>query len=179
MSWKRDSANERRDMEKVKPWIIGKLRLDNLEEANLQQQREEDIDLIGTRESRTIPIEVKIRHEIYGDFLLETISNTTTKSKGWIYKSQAELLIYIIMKKGHLTGSILIMGGLQRWWKTEGIYRGYPEKLGKTDELYKTRNVAIPWKDIPPDILIYHNSHNAVNDYFNYHKSGMPNWKEE
>ena len=166
MSWNKNFSDERRDMEKVKPWIIGKLRLDNLEEANLQQQREEDIDFIGTRKNRTILIEVKIRYKAYEDFLLETISNITTKSKGWIYRCKAELLTYMILENNILNGTILIMPKLRQWWVSKGIYQNYTEKLGKTNGIYKTSNRAIPWKDIPQNIIIYTKNYNAINEYF-------------
>ena len=141
---------------KVELWLIDKLKLDKLEDANIVDQVENDIDLIGWVSGRRIAIEVKIRHKDYGDFLLEETSNTTTKSKGWIYKSQAELLVYAIIENESLTFiNILDLSALREWWIREGIYHNYSEWFGGTDNLYETLNYAIPWKDIPRDIIFF------------------------
>lgn len=167
MSWNKDWSDERRDMPKVVPEIISKLKLDDLKDASLTDQKENDIDLIGRRFGRDITIEVKIRYKDYGDFLLETKSNTTTGSDGWIYKSQAEILVYaIIEKKSPPSINILNLPKLRAWWLETGIYRGYPEKLGKTDGLYETSNQVIPWQDISLDIIIYRKGYNSVDAYF-------------
>ena len=154
-------------MEVVKPWLIGKLQLEDIREASYEEQREHDIDLWGEREGKWIPIEVKIRATDYPDLLIETVSNTTTHSEGWIYKSNAKILAYVVVKDGALVkGSLYKLDDLRKWWLTDGVYQNFPEKYGRTDGLYKSKNRATPWKAIPVDCLLYGPKFNAIDDYF-------------
>jgi len=166
MSWKTDLGKERRDIEKVKPWLMAKLRLDELLDASDADQREKDIDLYGLIGERRIPIEVKIRYKHYPDLLIETVSNIATRTRGWIHRSRAELLVYVFLKKKSITeGYIYNLKELRDWWMKVGVYDNYPRKYGKTDNLYETENRAVPLNRIPLDTLIYSPKYNLIDDY--------------
>jgi len=138
-------------------WLEGKLNLDEVEESTPTQQKEEDIDLWVKCNNKTKSVEVKLRRKEYKDILLETISNITKKTPGWLYKSNADYLAYLFCIDGKITkGYVGDMKTISYWYQGEGIYKGYPIKYGNTAIGYKTQNRAVPENHIPFEAWIYH-----------------------
>jgi len=176
VGWDESFSRERQDIGIVEFWLIKTLKLDGITSSSLSQQKYMDIDLIAEKNLEPIPIEVKIRYEDYGDFLLETVSNTSTHSLGWIYATKAELLAYVVvdrLEREVRKGYILNVKELRKWWIKEGRYLVFPKKYGKTDGLYETLNYAIPWKKIPLNIFIYAPNYDYVKEYF-----GESDWEK-
>lgn len=150
--------NERNATPYVIEWIQKTLNLPILMEVNDYAQKELDIDLYAPlEEGEFLTFENKIRFKEYNDVLIETVSNMNTLSEGWIYASKADYLVYVfylnkIIKKGY----IFNLPKLREWWEKTGRLTKYPIKYGKTSDLYKTQNVAVPERDIPLDCVIYH-----------------------
>lgn len=149
----------------VKHWLESKLPIYEIQDTSPRQQKEDDIDFTGRKLNReVVTFEAKIRRELYDDILIETVSNTTRGSPGWIYTCKANCLVYVFLIDGTIKkGFIFDMPALREWWKTTGFYKGYPKRYGKTGNLYKTENRVVPEKDIPSNIIIYHPTYGLMN----------------
>ena len=158
-------AQERRDMPIVKRWLESKLPIYETQDTSPRQQKEDDIDFTGRKlNGEVVTFEAKIRYKLYNDILIETVSNTTTGSPGWIYVSKADCLIYVFLIDDKVQkGFIIKMPDLREWWKTTGFYKEYPKRYGKTGSLYRTENRVVPEKDIPSNIIIYHPTYGLMN----------------
>lgn len=153
----KDHGDERRDTPIVQEWVAKILGLYDIEEADITSQKA-GIDFFAKANGGIkYSFEDKIRYTYYDDVLIETISNMNTLSKGWIHYSKADFLSYPFIIDGTIKkGYIFDLPKLQAWWKAHGRNIKYPIKYGKTSNLYKTQNVAVPEKDIPLDCVVYH-----------------------
>jgi len=165
-----DQLQERRDMPIVIQWLRSKLSIYNIQDASQRQQKEDDIDFTGHKQNGDIvTFEAKIRRKLYDDILIETVSNTTKGSPGWVYVSKADVLVYVFLIDYEIVkGFIIDMKSLKAWWKNNGRHKGYPIRYGKTSDskgnlLYKTRNHAVPERDIPSSTFIYHPTYGLIN----------------
>ena len=165
-----DHTQERRDMPIVKLWLRSRLSIYNIEDATPRQQKEDDIDFTGHKlNGDIITFEVKIRRKLYDDILIETVSNTTKGSRGWIYVSKADVLVYVFLIDGKIVrGFIIDMQILRKWWEDKGCHMDYPIKDApnydkKGNLIYTTRNRAVPEKDMPLSMVIYHPTYGLIN----------------
>jgi len=143
---------ERSDMPKVIEWLNTQLDLISIREATREEQKK-DVDLVLTTSKALRTVEVKIRYSDYNDFLIEVVSSHTKNTKGWIYKSKADLLVYIIIKNNKIvSGRIMNFVKLRKWWDTDGWLLNLPEIRGTTKTSrfsYSSINYAVPWSTIP------------------------------
>lgn len=142
----------------IKQWLLDNLSgLLTINEATKAQQSD-DIDLVLVTKKRKINAEVKIRYKDYNDLLIETVSSITRKTKGWIYRSKADLLIYAVIKRNKVIScKILNLPSLQEWWDEEGAWCNYPTKTAKTMGYgfkYETENKAVPWTAVPASCIL-------------------------
>jgi hypothetical protein len=150
----RDFIQERKDIEIVKIWLNNNHLVDTIRDATDFEQMEQDIDFHGSLYGELHSFEVKHRHSIYPDFLVETLSNIEYRTAGWIIKSQADKLVYVFLIKNIIKKAFIMnLPKLKAWWLNEGRYNNYPIRKGKTDNLYETENRAVPLGDIPNDII--------------------------
>jgi len=155
--FREDLNNEREDTPAVIEWVSKILRLSNVHNVSERIQKERDIDFHGSTKKQTHTFENKIRYKEYDDVLIETISNMNKLSPGWIYASEADYLNYVFLDNGIVKkGYIFDLPKLQEWWNRYGKNVKYQIHYGKTSDLYKTQNVAVPEKHIPLSCVIYH-----------------------
>ena len=154
----------------VKEWLKSKFQIYNIQDASPIEQKEDDIDFKGHKPNGdAVTFEAKIRRKLYDDILIETVSNTTKGSPGWIYVSKADVLGYVFLIDNKIIrGFIIDMKRLKNWWKNNGRYNEYPVRYGKTPDskgklLYKTQNHAVPERDIPSSAIIYHPTYGLIN----------------
>lgn len=128
---------------------------EEIREATLNEQKNDHIDLVTITAGKKRTVEVKNRTSDYGDLLIETWSNTARKTRGWVFTCRADYLAYIVFKDDILEkGRLLDMKKLHNWWVDIGISEDYPRHYGHTDKLYETENRAVPWNDLPQDIIL-------------------------
>jgi len=160
---------ERKNMPEVKRWLQTVLPIYNIREASAQQQRQDDIDFLGEKfEGEEVSFEAKIRYKIYPDILIETISNVTRRTPGWIYVSKADILVYVFHENDRVVrGYLISLPDLQKWWRKTGTHNDYDIRYGETHSseklLYKTKNRVIPERDIPSQYIIYHPEYGLMN----------------
>lgn len=151
-----DLKQERSDMEIVKNWLHKHLFVGDLKEATYAEQTQKHIDFHGMLYGEPKTFEAKIRYTDYGDLLVETLSNTETKSLGWIYTTQADYLIYAVLENSTVKKLFIInLPYLKEWWNRQGRYSKYTTHYGETDNLYKTENKAVPISDLPKEIVLF------------------------
>lgn len=127
-----------------------------VKDATLREQKEEHIDFVTITAGERRTVEVKIRTADYDDLLVETWANTERKTLGWIFTCKADYLAYVVFKQESLDkGKLLNMKRLREWWNRQGVDMDYPCFYGRTDGLYETENRAVPWNDLPKDVVIF------------------------
>lgn len=117
-----------------------------------------DKDYVGyTVEGRRITFEVKVRlppkgrERGYSDIAVETVSNDSTGTPGWIYTSKADWLIYVFTKGGKITRFYAINLPAFRSWFLENEHKY--SSLKAPNPTYNTVFKPIPIKDIPPQLF--------------------------
>lgn len=160
---------ERRHTPSIKKWVTQLLNLAEIRDATPEEQREQDIDWHGRIRSGTwFSFEQKIRYKYYDDIAVEVVSCIERKTPGWIYRSKADILVYVFFINGIMKGDIIDMSDLQIWWDTTGKYLCYEEKTAPTygrdrkTILYHTLNRMVPCKRIPYSFFYYHRDHGLI-----------------
>lgn len=85
--------------------------------------------------------EEKARSEEYGDFLVELVQDTETKSPGWLYYCEADYILYSTPNYFYAIN----FRKLKKFMEHHG--GNYPLRVS-TKGWGKTTNAAIPWKDL-------------------------------
>jgi hypothetical protein len=150
---------ERDDTPLVINWLKTKAKrhLFNLNQIKVVTNRAyqlKGIDLIGYTDIGTIKLENKIRHVLYDDLLIETLSKEEQLTPGWIEYSKADFLVYVFKENGTIEqGHIFDLKKLQTWWKKQD--KNEYEIKYAYNQGYRTKNRSVPLKDIPEEIIIY------------------------
>ena len=124
-------------------------------------QRESHVDIVTDSflnlRKDILGVEVKLRRRRWNDILLETQSctNKDRESDGWIYTCTADLLCYAFALSLPVRYELYIldMPKLQQWFQGLDLIRYEPVM---TKQLNHTKSYPIPWKDIPPELILYH-----------------------
>jgi hypothetical protein len=121
--------------------------VESVTDLQLQMQ---GVDIKVTKADGTVIwIEEKIRARDWGDLCLETLSCVERETKGWIEKdSIADYLVYFC--KDSKRFFILKMSEIQSEYnRRKPIWLDRHRIVtSNTDNLYHSRNVAVPWGDV-------------------------------
>jgi len=160
---------ENQEMPLIEVWLTKLFKLQKIWGANIKEQKEDDIDLHAlTITGNEVTFEVKIRHKVYEDLLIETRSCIKENTLGWIFKSKADYLAYaFLISNKQIFGDVIDLPSLNSWWCKQGVYYGYPIKDGTTETqngtvLYKTRNRAVPIRHIPFNLFHAHRQYDYL-----------------
>lgn len=104
-------------------------RVENVEsDPNYQR---DDIDLLWTKGSEIVPVEVKTDSYATGNFWLETISNEFLRTEGCFLKTKAKYLFYYFIKYDNLY--IIPMEKARKWF-LENMHRFKESRTTTKDE---------------------------------------------
>ena len=121
---------------------------------------ERDKDYALLINGRWVRAECKIRSTKYRkhaleDILIETKSSVEDDTPGWIYRSAAELLIYVWEFPTGVFGIILRLPELKKWWMENRHY--YTRRIlapnPPNNPEYHTENYVVPISDLPDDLF--------------------------
>jgi len=130
---------------------------------NISQQKdgiEQDKDYALLINGKWVKAECKIRSIKYNeyafkDILIETKSSVESDTLGWIYKSTAELLIYVWEFPTGVSGVILKLPELRKWWIENK--HCYMERMlapnPPSNPKYHTENYVVPLSDLPNNLF--------------------------
>lgn len=114
--------------------------------------REGDIDLIMEDDGVPWTAEVKVRSTLYGDLALETLSCKEKGTPGFLFKSKANLLVYVFYVGGqiHPKSAVLVLNSLRTWFRrNRGRYRGKLAPNPPGDPFYHSVFYPVPFRDLP------------------------------
>ena len=154
----KDMQKEQQDTPLVIDWLLKNAKstlfnLNKLKPTNKAYQLK-GIDLIGYTDIGTIKIENKIRHKIYDDLLIETLSKEQQLTPGWIEYSKSDFLVYVFKENDTIKqGHIFDLKKLQVWWKTQDKNK-YEQKYAY-NKGYRTKNRSVPLTEIPKEIILF------------------------
>ena len=117
------SQTEARSLPLIKEYILSLDATMDLEDADAETQRRDDIDLFWTRahkgKTSTISIEVKVDTQIHetGNFAFETISNETHFTQGCFMRSKADYFYYFAEATNQLW--IFPLAPVREWFVSE------------------------------------------------------------
>lgn len=152
------SQTEARSLPIIREYILSLDATMELENANAETQRRDDIDLFWTRshkgEKKTISIEVKVDTQIHksGNFAFETISNETHFSKGCFMRSKADYFYYFAESTHDLW--IFPLAPVRDWFVREMSIRPnrFPDFKTHTrlsgGRVYVARGYLVPISDV-------------------------------
>lgn len=156
--FKPDWDREREDILIVKEWLNRNHLVDRTTDATEYEQREQHFDFHGYLYGELTTFEAKTRRQDFPDLLIETLSCIERKTPGWIYTTQAKILVYTLLLDNVLKKIWLLnFPKLYNWWLKEGSHHRIEANLviGRTDNLYRTENYAIRWEYLPRDIIMF------------------------
>jgi hypothetical protein len=123
--------------------------------SDLREKKEfqdKDIDLLFKDSIMDeIPIEVKIRTQIWNDIAIETKSSTEYDTLGYIYKSQATFLAYAFVIDNTIKSFYLLhLPRLKEWFeRNKHKYKPKYAPNPPNNPIYHTEFYPIPIRDIP------------------------------
>lgn len=145
---------EQEHMDKVLPWLTqtyGFTLVEDLRENPVYW--EQDIDLLLMDETMgVLTAEVKIRITLYSDIAFETKSSTEDNTLGNLYKSKADLLVYVFMVNGevHENSCVLHLPTVRNWfgWNKHKYKPKYAPNPPDSPT-YHTEFYPVPLVDLP------------------------------
>jgi len=108
--------------------------------------------LLNTEDGRAWGVEVKIEEENkHGNFFLETWSNLSRHTPGWMFTLRSDLLLYYFKKEGELY--CMRLDSVKRWAFTERNIYKFPERAqAKYDQKNDTWGRCVPIEIIRTEV---------------------------
>lgn len=142
-----------------KPWIVN--RGWNSEWVRDKKMQKDDIDVILTRVNNIsimekITLSLKTRNVVRNDVFVETVSNCKLVTKGWLYYSLADWIVYSMGNLERGFDSYLFK--VKDLLKLSSRLNSYAKKFGKTKDknnniLYETEGRIIPFSEFPFKVI--------------------------
>jgi hypothetical protein len=158
-------SNEPKLIAEIREIIVSTLGAEQvIDISSLRLGKYSDVDYLCLRGERPIAVEVKVRRSQWLDILLEIWSNEERRVPGWLFKSQADYLLYGFLSSNRVKYLFFDFEKLRQWWE-ENKSRSW-ESVRAKNKGYTTVSVAIPLEEIKPIILAETLSKVLLSDFY-------------
>lgn len=142
--WYRDLATGKRGEELVSRLLIAHplhVAVDDVRDDPSYQER--DIDFVWHTRHWRLSIDVKAERRMRENLFIETVSNCTKHTPGWVYKSGADLIAYTFLDKQLVfVFDLPLMRAFLR--ENASLYRGHAKTTKDGKLQYETEGALVP-----------------------------------